>query len=792
MILTSRQKRFLAQQLHEVGLSAQTADCLVRLGLKRVGDVARLSVTDMLIAPGLGIRSITEVRGLLAAQELGPGLVIPNWDERLAAQWEICNDDVGQQCPPADLGELARRDVFTLSDEQKRILAKPLKEVDLSVRTANCLAWLGLARIGDLVQLTESDLLRTPNFGRKCLSEVRSLLESANLRFGLHIPTWGDDLARQWADAGRSPEASLRVTIGQVDGFTKTQRAFLLQPLTNFSFSTRVTNALVRMRLGRVGDLAMLTRQQLRASGSLGARSLHEIQEFLAEYELALGTAIPEWGDSLHDEWSTDLQQEIEQIERAQIVDPHRDFADTTFLEDELQHAVEIALSDQSERNRDIVIRFFGLSGRGRKTLDEVGKEFGVTRERVRQIISRFLKRLRGKRLNLPILMKVRTFIEERIPALHDELRNHLHESKFCHSLFDITGVISALEVAGKETTICVRRFNNVQLVGYQEDLERLQKLPAAVRSLVGTFGCAHLDRLALELDTQLDETCLRRFVHAYTGIRWLDQQKYWFTANDAKRNRLANIVRKVLCVSPSIRISELRRGIKRVHRLQGFAPATAILQEFCAGLAFCRVEMDRVVATETFDRAAELGETELCFFQVLNDHGPVMHAKDLCAECAKRGMNENTFFQYLTYSPIIYRVDREVYAIIGADVAPGVVDDLRRKPANSPVIVDNGWTPDGRAWVAYRLNSANIRTGAFSIPIALNDLLAGRYTLGSSNGHEITIESGRVSGLRRAMSSSGAEEGDVLQITFDLGHRRAEVGYMDDSFTFTSQQSAR
>jgi hypothetical protein len=386
--------------------------------------------------------------------------------------------------------------------------------------------------------------------------------------------------------------------------------------------------------------------------------------------------------------------------------------------------------------------------------------------------------------------MKARARMEERIPTLQDVLSKELIEAKICESGFDLTGVLTALKVVGRGTTICVREVNGQRLIGYATELDQLRHLPSVVRVLVSKFGCAHLDRLGVELKTKISEECLRSFAEECSGVRWLDQQRQWFTADDAKRNRLSNVVRKVLCVAPSIAISELRRGVKRVHRLQGFAPGTPILRQFCAGLPYCRVDEDRVIATENLCRAEILGETELCFYDVLTVLGPAMHTRRLQAECVQRGMNENTFFQYLTYSPIIYRTDREVYSIIGAEVAPGVVEDLRRRTRQSPVVIDTGWTSDGRPWIEYRLNAANIRSGVLSIPMSLSGLMAGRYSFDSSNSgseHEMMVESGRASGLRRVLSSCGAEEGDVLRITFDLSSRHAEMTFVDDTMSWAT-----
>jgi DNA-directed RNA polymerase subunit alpha len=63
-----------------------------------------------------------------------------------------------------------------------------LKKV--SVRSANCLKNDNIIYIGDLVQKTEAEMLRTPNFGRKSLNEIKEVLSSMGLRLGMDIPGW--------------------------------------------------------------------------------------------------------------------------------------------------------------------------------------------------------------------------------------------------------------------------------------------------------------------------------------------------------------------------------------------------------------------------------------------------------------------------------------------------------------------------------------------------------------------------------------------------------------------------
>jgi DNA-directed RNA polymerase subunit alpha len=71
-----------------------------------------------------------------------------------------------------------------------RNLLRKVDELELSVRSANCLKNDNIVYIGDLVQKSESDMLRTPNFGRKSLNEIKDVLVSMGLSLGMHIEGW--------------------------------------------------------------------------------------------------------------------------------------------------------------------------------------------------------------------------------------------------------------------------------------------------------------------------------------------------------------------------------------------------------------------------------------------------------------------------------------------------------------------------------------------------------------------------------------------------------------------------
>ncbi|MGI9401539.1 MAG: DNA-directed RNA polymerase subunit alpha [Rhizobiaceae bacterium] len=83
-------------------------------------------------------------------------------------------------------------------------LLKKVDELELSVRSANCLKNDNIVYIGDLIQKTEAEMLRTPNFGRKSLNEIKEVLAGMGLHLGMEVLAWPpeniEDLAKRYED----------------------------------------------------------------------------------------------------------------------------------------------------------------------------------------------------------------------------------------------------------------------------------------------------------------------------------------------------------------------------------------------------------------------------------------------------------------------------------------------------------------------------------------------------------------------------------------------------------------
>ena len=90
----------------------------------------------------------------------------------------------------ADLEGMPIAEAPKLSAQVDPILLRPVDDLELTVRSANCLKAENIYYIGDLIQRTENELLKTPNLGRKSLNEIKEVLATRGLTLGMKLESW--------------------------------------------------------------------------------------------------------------------------------------------------------------------------------------------------------------------------------------------------------------------------------------------------------------------------------------------------------------------------------------------------------------------------------------------------------------------------------------------------------------------------------------------------------------------------------------------------------------------------
>jgi len=143
------------------------------------------------------VGQVTDYDRLLLQVETN-GAVTPEDAVALAAR--ILQDQL-QLFINFDEPQLARADEAEDNLPFNRNLLRKVDELELSVRSANCLKNDNIIYIGDLVQKSEQEMLRTPNFGRKSLNEIKEVLANMGLSLGMTVPGWPpeniEDLAKR-------------------------------------------------------------------------------------------------------------------------------------------------------------------------------------------------------------------------------------------------------------------------------------------------------------------------------------------------------------------------------------------------------------------------------------------------------------------------------------------------------------------------------------------------------------------------------------------------------------------
>ena len=113
-------------------------------------------------------------------------------EDAIAYSARIFQDQLGMFINFDEPQEVVVREKPVEPEFNKNLLRK-VDELELSVRSMNCLKNDNIVYIGDLVQKSEGEMLRTPNFGRKSLNEIKEVLTGMSLYLGMEIPNWPPD-----------------------------------------------------------------------------------------------------------------------------------------------------------------------------------------------------------------------------------------------------------------------------------------------------------------------------------------------------------------------------------------------------------------------------------------------------------------------------------------------------------------------------------------------------------------------------------------------------------------------
>ena len=157
-------------------------------------------------------------------------------------------------------------------DRRNKVLEIPISDFELSVRSRNCLRRMNIRTLGDLLKVTESELLAYKNFGETSLHEVKTILTPRGLRLG--------QMLEEPQEESTEPTTKDEVT-------EKNSKALTL-PVKELKMSVRARKCLERLNINIVEDITKCTEAELLGCKNFGMTSLEEIKKCLKEYGMSL------------------------------------------------------------------------------------------------------------------------------------------------------------------------------------------------------------------------------------------------------------------------------------------------------------------------------------------------------------------------------------------------------------------------------------------------------------------------------------------------------------------------
>jgi len=479
-------------------------------------------------------------------------------------------------------------------------------------------------------------------------------------------------------------------------------------------------------------------------------------------------------------------------------------------LEDEL---AGIFAADASPRNRDILIGYYGWADGQRHTLTEVGRRFGITRERTRQICAKLTRRF-GQLDNLwtPVLQRTLDLIASRLPCRADRLEAELAELGLTRVGLPLESIAVGAELLGRDVPFQLvtidRGTNNAppdnsEAVGATPRPARLAVSPGNVdmaktaadvaRREVYYHGIARVATIrratAEKCGARVDQALVRRALELNDGFRWLEESKGWFHLTSVARHGLPKILDKVLAVAERISVSLLREAMARNRRMWSEPPPEDVLLAYCRQAPGVRVEGRRLIAEQPRDWRQVLTGVEAQLVQALSEHGPVLDRGTLEDLCVRGGMNRFSFHAFLAWSPVVAQYGHSIYGLLGSRVSEETLRQLgekrRAERINSRVLEDHGVNRDGTVWLKYRLSKAASTYAVITIPAALKEHVEGRFELFDDSGESIgtlATKDGRAWGLGSFLRERGADSDDEILLTIDPARCTAEVTMLPDS----------
>lgn len=452
-------------------------------------------------------------------------------------------------------------------------------------------------------------------------------------------------------------------------------------------------------------------------------------------------------------------------------------------------------------RERWVAIFMSRFGGPGGKTLQDVGEEFGITRERVRQICDAVLQGLQTRPVAMPALDKLIGAAMRISPLVLEEA-----DKQLCNLVGESAGLAAAVEFSEAVGRAALPRsaFAKARTASGRDLIHILQtdesqaawvrKAISFARGECRAVGCTNHMRVAGYLSFQeglpIDAEGLLTLFRGLPGYRLLDEEGGWFTLTGGEESAIAKRLRKLLAVSTqSVGIDDLLSAVVTDDRMfyelgRGICiPPAHILAVLVAEWSWLHADgHNKYRSREPIGPETVLSELEQAAIAVMTEYQGVATRTDLAKVIVgRRGYSDMALSSALATSPIFCKVEHSIYRIGGRPLSiEGLIEARKRRFAESnavgPVVISDVNEPI-RITMTQSGSVVSAARRVVYLPAAYRNCLSGSFSHARGLWSKITIRPNlQIAGLSRVAEEQGVRPKEVFEVVFYLSSGTYEL----------------
>lgn len=447
-------------------------------------------------------------------------------------------------------------------------------------------------------------------------------------------------------------------------------------------------------------------------------------------------------------------------------------------------------------RNQRMFIRRFSAVEEEGNTLQVIGDEHGVTRERVRQITAKMTEAIANPRAWMPASDRAFEVLKQHIPSTLAGLEAEPAFHRAVGGNVSVRALLRFREVVCGEHGIFVGQPIGQHLghvVDFGENLRVSQVVRSSMVKLCSHYGAAHISAitwLANEIGGyNTPAAAVERVLPADSRFEWLDRVSGWGWYGPDQAARVMNHLGKIFSVAGNraVDIEDIMTGLQRnLHHGNGavaglsFPPTRIVIEMLRRVPMLERVQYDDFRLRSPADEppAKHLSSAELMVYDIAARNGGVFARYEAREMLFKTGdFSEPTLHQILAWSPMIQSLGDGVYHLRGWRPSPDAIAKVRERLEGMrvrPGLVVESVSADEASFVI-NIGRALWSCGQTSIPKPVADWAAGlglsRFELVGFPGRFVTVKSSEAKGWRYA--------GGLLAVSEQLGMAEGQAWLM-------------